>query len=66
MTDDQANDLALKVFNLEEKRTDLKRKYFKKFRKVIPALKAARFFQIENQINMVIDLQVAGSLPLIK
>jgi hypothetical protein len=66
MTDPQAADLAMKVFDLEGKRTDLKRKYFKKFRKVIPALKAARFFQIENQINMAIDLQVAASLPLIK
>jgi hypothetical protein len=32
----------------------------------MPATKAARFFQIENQLNMVLDLQVAASLPLIK
>jgi hypothetical protein len=32
--------------------------------KVIPAVKAAWFFQIENQINMAIDLQVAAALPL--
>jgi len=66
MSDDEAEDLAKNAFNLEEKRTDLKRKYFKKFIKVIPAVKAARFFQIENQINMALDLQVAASLPLIK
>jgi hypothetical protein len=66
MTDAQATALAKKVFDLEEKRTALKRKYFKKFSKVVPALKAARFFQIENQLNMVLDLRVAASLPLIK
>ncbi len=66
MTDEQATDLAKRAFELESKRTDLKRTYFKKFKKVIPAVKAARFFQIENQINMVIDLQIAASLPLIK
>ena len=66
MTEDQAKDLAKNAFAIEEKRTDLKRKYFKKFIKVIPAVKAARFFQIENQINMALDLQVAGMLPLIK
>jgi hypothetical protein len=66
MTDTQANDLARRAFDLEAKRTELKRKYFKKFKKVIPAVKAARFFQIENQINLAIDLQIAASLPLIQ
>jgi hypothetical protein len=66
MTDAQATDLAKRAFDLEAKRTDLKRAYFKEFKKVIPAVKAARFFQIENQINMAIDLRIAASLPLIK
>jgi hypothetical protein len=66
MTNEQATALAKKSFDLEEKRTDLKRKYFKKFCKVVPPVKAARFFQIDNQLNMAIDLRVAASLPLIK
>lgn len=66
MTDADARTLANKAFDLEAKRTALKRKYFKKFSKVIPALKAAQFFQIENQINLAIDLQIAASLPLIQ
>jgi len=66
MTDEQATGLAKKSFDLEAKRTGLKRTYFKKFAEVIPAVKTARFFQIENQLNMVVDLQVAASLPLIQ
>ena len=66
MTDDKARELAKKSFDLEEKKTGLKRKYFKKFAKAIAAKKAARFFQIENQINTALDLQVAASVPLIK
>lgn len=66
LTDAQATTLAKKTFELEEKRTALKRKYFKQFSKVVPAVKAARFFQIENQLNMALDLRVAGALPLIK
>jgi hypothetical protein len=66
MTDAEAAELATKAFALESKRTDLKRKYFKKFRNVVPARKAARFFQIEHQLNMALDLQLAASLPLIK
>ena len=66
MTDEQARVLAKDVFNMEEQRTALKRKYFSKFQKAIPATKAARFFQIENQLNMVLDLRLAAALPLIK
>jgi hypothetical protein len=66
MTDKEAGELAKGSFDLEDKKTDLKRKYFKKLSKVMPATKVARFFQIENQLNMVLDLQVAASLPLIK
>jgi hypothetical protein len=66
MTNGQATQLAKEAFDLEAQRTDLKRDYFEKFSKVIPPLKAARFFQIENQLNMVVDLQIASSLPLIK
>ena len=66
MTDKEATALAGKVFGWEEKRTKLKRTWFKKFSKVVPAKKAAQFFQIENQINAALDLQLAASLPLIK
>ena len=66
MTNAQATDSAKRSFDLESKRTELKKKYFSKFSSVVPATKAARFFQIENQLNMVLDLQVAASLPLIE
>jgi len=66
MTNEQAVSLAKKVFSWEEKRTKLKRTWFNKFSKVVPARKAAQFFQIENQLNAALDLQLAACLPLIK
>jgi hypothetical protein len=66
MTDSQATSLAKKIFAWEAKRVDLKRTWFKKFSKVVPAKKAAQFFQIENQLNAALDLQLAATLPLIK
>jgi len=66
MTDAQARKLADEVLDLEGDGTRLKRKYFKKFSKVITARKALRFFQIEKQINTAIDLRIAAALPLIK
>jgi len=66
LTDDQARKLADQAFSSEQKRTDLKRTYYKKFSKVVGPKKAARFFQIENQLNAMIDLRLAAALPLIK
>ncbi|MBL9136142.1 MAG: hypothetical protein JNK85_09755 [Verrucomicrobiales bacterium] len=66
MSDREATNLARQVFDLEAKRVKLKRTWFKKFSKVIPAKKAAQFFQIENQLNAALDLQLAAALPLIR
>ena len=66
LTDEKARKLAKKVFTIEKRRTKLKKKYFKKFEKALSAIIAARFIQVENQINLLIDLQIASELPLIK
>ena len=65
-TDSKARILTEQIFTLEETRTDLKRKYFKKFSKVIGARKATRVFQIENQLGAAIELRAVAALPLIK
>ena len=66
MTDEKAKDLIKEVFKMEANRTKLKKKYFRKFDRVLPAKTVAKFFQLENQILLLIDLQIASNLPLIK
>ena len=66
LTNEQATIIANKVFAWEGKRLELKRSWFKKFAEVIPATKAAKFYQVENQINAALDLKLMDSMPLIK
>ncbi len=66
LTDEKARELARKVFAIEKRRTKLKKKYFKRFSKALSPTIAAKFIQVENQINLLIDLQIASELPLIK
>ncbi len=66
MTDEKASELAEQSFKLEGQRTKLKKKYFKKLAKALSPITAAKFFQLDNQINMLIDLQVASALPLLQ
>jgi len=64
MTDAKAKELVEKSFDLKKKQNDLLKKYFKKLDKVMPTTRAALFAQIENQIQMMVDLQIASELPL--
>jgi hypothetical protein len=66
MTDAKADELATLALELENKRNDLKRKYYERVREQLGGIVAARFLQVENQILMVIDLQIASSLPIVQ
>ena len=39
--------------------------YLPKFRAILPAMKVARFYQLENKINVEIDAQIADVVPLV-
>lgn len=65
MTDEKATELGARALELEEARTALKKKYFKKLQSEMSPVTAARFLQVENQLTMVLDLQVASQVPLI-
>jgi hypothetical protein len=66
MTDEMADTLAGKALDLESRRTALKQKYYTKLKTALSPTVAARFLQVENQILMIIDLQIAASLPIIQ
>ena len=66
LTDEESEEIAKKVFKWREKRIKLKKKYYKKFKKVSSSKTATKFFQLENQVSLLFDLQIASKLPLIK
>jgi hypothetical protein len=61
-----ANDLMTRALDLESRRTALKQQYFTRLKAALSPVVAARALQIENQIQLLIDLQVAASLPVAK
>jgi hypothetical protein len=65
LTDAEAKSMAEKSFALESSRTELKKKYFKEFTKVLPALTVAKFFQLEHRLDLLVNLQLASELPLL-
>ena len=66
MTDEIADRLATKALELESRRTAVKSKYYDRIKSKLSGKTAARFLQVENQLLMLIDLQIAASLPVVK
>ena len=66
MTDQMASKLALGVLDLEAKRTELRRQSFQRMSQALSPVLAARFLQIEGQLEKIVDLQIASSLPIVE
>lgn len=66
MTNEKADQLMKTAFDFRASRVDLNESYYKKFAKVLSPVRAAKYMQIEDQIQMLIDLSIASELPLVK
>lgn len=66
MTDATADALATKALDLESRRQDTKRRYYGRFKQALSAVTAARFLQVEQQIQLLVDLQISAALPIVK
>ena len=64
--DATADKLAVMAMSLESRRHDLKQKYYDRIKAALSATQAARFLQIENQLLLLIDLQIASALPIVE
>ena len=65
MTDPAADGIPTKILAIEMQRNELKKKYYERFKTAVGAVVATRFLQVENQLERLIDLQIAAELPVI-
>lgn len=66
MTNEKADELAQRVMTLDDQKIALRRKYYDLMKKSLPAILVVRFFQVENQIQLLLDLKIASNLPIIE
>ena len=64
LTDASADSLVVRALDLEARRTALKQQYYRKLKAALAPRTAARIIQVENQIQLLVDLQIAASLPV--
>jgi hypothetical protein len=65
MTDDKADELVRNALAYQKQRGELLSKYYSKMKDSLGAITAARFVQIEHQLLLIIDLQIASQLPVV-
>jgi len=63
MTPEIADKLATRLLDIDQQRLDLKKKYYARLKGALDAVTAARFLQVENQLEKLLDLQLAAQLP---
>jgi hypothetical protein len=66
MTDEKADQLAQRLIQLDEKRMALREQYYGIMKKSLTPTIALRFFQVEHQLQQIVDLQIAMNLPIIE
>jgi hypothetical protein len=65
MTDEKADELIQNALNYRKQRAELLAKYYGRVKEALGGVTAARFAQIEDQLLLIIDLQIASSLPIV-
>ena len=66
MTDEKADELWSSTLSYQQQILKLKKSYYKKFKKIMPAGKAAMYFQAENKIEAMVNASLAMEIPFIE
>jgi hypothetical protein len=66
LTDAQATELLNRRFNIQKQRNALDDKYRKQFETALSPKRLVRFYQIEHQLQLLIELQATSAVPLAK
>ena len=66
MTDQKADEIINQAFNYQEERLELKRNMYDKLKNKFNSSTAAKFIQLEHQIQLIVDMKINAELPLLK
>jgi hypothetical protein len=65
MNDSTADNLTQRMFQIEDETVALRRKYYPRLLKALGAKRAARFYQVDNRLTTMVNVQLASEIPLV-
>ena len=66
VTDAKAKKMISEMISIDEAEAAMKKSFVPKLYKALPAVKAARYLQIENKIRAALHYELAAAVPLVK
>jgi DNA polymerase IIIc chi subunit len=66
LTDEKALSMLDGYLDVQKKKIALKKKYVKKFKKVLTPKKLVQYYQTENKLDAIIMMELAAGVPLVK
>jgi hypothetical protein len=66
LTDEKAQKILDQFLAVDDKALKVSRAHAKKFLKVLPAKHVARYFQVENKLDAIVNYDLARGIPLVK
>ena len=66
LSDTEAQAAVDQWVSVDESVAELRKKYIPQFRKFLSAKNTALFYQLDRRVQLMIDLQLASSLPLVE
>lgn len=66
LDDTKANDMFLRMNKIEDKTLKLRGDYWPKFAKALGAKRAAKFYQVDNRLSLIINVQLTSAIPLLQ
>ena len=66
LNDKNATKLVDRYLKALQDQVKVKKSFVKKFKKVLTARKVARFYQIDNRLDQLLNLQIAKGVPLVE
>jgi hypothetical protein len=65
LSDEMATRIAMGMMDVEARRVDMRKQYFRRVSQALTPKDAARWLQVEAQIEKLVDLQILASLPIV-
>ena len=64
--DEYAQKMLDEHLNIQQAKLEIQRKFVPRFLSVLPAVKVARFYQLENKLDAVVSYDLAMSIPVLQ
>jgi hypothetical protein len=66
LTDPDADAMLKEFLAIQNDRLKVQSKYVDRFKKILPGTTVARYYQIENKLDAIVNYELAAEIPLLK